>query len=491
MNVLDCEKAAICVALRYPESEDDIVTQMLTRLGDDKFGNDNTVAHQIIWAGISEIVFKNQLSTIDNLMLHLKKSDALETIGGEVYLRSLYNFLPSIGVNTEKNWEQYADIISIAGTLRQFGTLITEYGNHYKDFDQLVSSTEDPEEFIFKFTKRIERLFDANMPTEGYKTIDKAVDEELEILEDVESGKKDVLIVGMPSLEKFALPYQRSFGVIIGLRSMGKTQLALDIIKGKARHLKLSGMVGECTINSLETPGNLLVRRMACSEAGIDSRQLRLNELSTEEILRYKAQLEDIKTLPISFDDNPILTTDQLTQRAIARHLRVRRIMGMSDYAELFNDSTRMASEELRVSQIAKNIRKIAWTTGAAEILVSQVNSEVLRTKSKIAGLDNARYSKAISQAADWGIELWNPIQMTAAGIPFQCPDDMSDNYAWGIIEKNKNGPLGKIAFRWTSTYTRLVDIAVNVPPSDMHKIYDFRNANDIEHEPVPDQSFY
>ena len=267
---------------------------------------------------------------------------------------------------------------------------------------------------------------------------------------------------------------------------MGKTQLALDIIKGKARHLKLSGQIGECTINSLETPGNLLVRRMACSEAGIDSRQLRLNELNSEQLEKYKTQLEEIKTLPIAFDDNPVLTTDQLTQRAIARHLRVKRIMGMSDFAELFNDTVKGMSEELRVAQIAKNIRKVAWTTGSCEILVTQVNAEALRSKSKIAGIDNARYSKAIAQAADWGVELWNPIQMLAANIPFVCPEDMSENYAWGIVEKNKNGPLGKISYRWTATYTRLVDNGVNVSPSDMDRIYDFRNANDRDWETIP-----
>lgn len=488
MNITDCEKAMMCTALRWPETEDDVIQQMALSIGDDKFGNDGNAGHPIIWRVISELVYNNQLTTIDNVMIGLRKNGELDVVGGEVYLRSLYNFLPAIGVNTYKNWKQYLDIVHIGGSLRQFGLLVTEYAEHYKDFEKLVSSTADPEQYIFEFTTRIQKLFDAKAPTEGYKPIETAVDEEMQVLEDIDAGIVDMMLVGMPGIERYAIPYPRSFGVILGMRSMGKTQFGLQIVEGKANHIKESGMQGECTINSLETPGNLVVRRMGCSSAGIDSRKLRQGQLTQEEKERYKGALAYIRSLPIVYDDNPTLTTTQLTQRAIARHLRHRRVLGMSDYAELFGDTHRQ-SEEQRVSTIVKNVRNIAWTTGSCELLITQVNSAAKLSSSKIAGIDNARYSAVFAHAADFAIEVWNPVQLEKAQIEFQCPQQYTDDRAWAIVEKNKNGPLGHFGMWWEDTYTRLIDVQITQSLTEGTKRFDFTDAHDVPE--TTDEAWY
>lgn len=482
MNIQDYEQLCISIVLRWPETQDNIATQMVMRIADDSFG-ENGVVHKIIWRTISHIIINGRTPTIPAILTELGGES--DSIGGEDYLIALHDFSKQMKVNTYENWETYTKVVYTAGKLRQLGHLFEGYYDKYADFDKLVAETDNVEEFIFNAMNEVQKIIGTSVD-DGYKDISDAVDSELEKLEQIALGVKDILVCGVPALENYGIPAPKTFGVIIGMRSMGKTAFAFNSLAlGKAIHLFENKLPGVVALNSLETPGEIIVRRMACALGSIDSKKVRMGQLSEEENEKYRFNLEYVRSLPLTYDDSPILTTEQMSMRAISQNVKKKRVLGISDYAELFADTTG-GNEEQRVASIVRNVRSIAWLTGSCEVLLSQVNNNVLLHKSYIAGIDKARYSGMVAHAADWAIEIWNPKQISATDDlvrNFQCPDSYLDYMAYGLIEKNKNGPLGHFELKWDAPFTRFTDIT----NQGVGTLFDFRNAEGslIEREEV------
>jgi replicative DNA helicase len=291
-----------------------------------------------------------------------------------------------------------------------------------------------------------------------YKQLSHFVDIERQKMElEAQGIVVDLVPCNMPSFYSYYIPRPSTFGIITGISSMGKTQLALMIAFGHAIYLYENKLPGLVTINELESVGWRLNRRMACCLAGVDSRNLAGGLATESELRRYNAVLEYFTNLPIYIDDNPDITTDQFAASAISLHLeKGPRKIGVSDYLELFADKGK--SEELRVSQAVRQIRKIGWNTGAAEIVISQLNNSVMMTDSKIGGISRTRYSGAIGQAADWFLEVYNPISMRRANIDFTLPEGFVDDMAYVLVQKNKDFPTGHFPMEWYPEFTRFRD---------------------------------
>lgn len=459
METLDYEKLVISTALRWPDHPDHIIQGMVLSLEHKSFDDRQGIAHQLIWHAIQDLVTNNTIVSIPTICNYL--GDNLAAAGGEIYLRSLYDFAAQMKVQEPTEWNVWCKVVYTGGVLRDLGIVVSRYAEMLKDFEKLVRQTDDPEIVVHRMLDEVQSIVTTNFET-GYKEIGNAVDAELEKLAQIETGKIDVIAVGQPSLEAFGIPAPRSFVVVIGMPSMGKTAWAFNCLGlGKALHLFNTNEPGVVAINSLETPDNIITRRMVCAMQSIDSTRVRLNQLTDREKERYREGLQFLRQLPIVYDDSPDITTEQLAMRATALNLTRKRIMGISDYAELFCDQAGRDGEAGRVASIVRNIRHIAWSTGSCEVLLSQVNNTVLGKANKIAGIDSARYTAVAAHASDGAIEIWNPIQMNARNIDFTVPDGYSEDYAYAIIQKNKNGPLGHVAYHWEAPYTRFIDTAV------------------------------
>lgn len=473
MQIIDYEKLVISVALKYGNTNS-LSQQMVLRLDSDMFGE--LPEHCIIWDVITKLAMCDKQITIPAILQNL---DA-DSIGGEQYLLSLFDYAKMMKIESPDDWESYVKVVFAAGKLRQLKMVIDKSHRQFDDFESVVANCDNVEETIFNVLDDIQQIIGTSIQT-SYKPISDAVDKEREKLEQIICGKKDFMVIGMPSFEYYGIPYSRSFGVIVGFRSSGKTALAYNgFALGKAIDLQQMNQGGVVAINSLETPDNIIVRRMACCYVGVDSMKIRKNELTELELERYNYGLDFIEKLPIEYDDTPTLTSKELTNKAIVQNLTKKRVLGISDYAELFIDkANRNSNEEQRLSQIAKNIRNIAWTTGSCEILLSQENAEGLKRADKIGGLDNARGSKIFAHATDWGGCIWNPkLLNTIKGLGFVCPDRYNEDKVYFFLQKNKNGEqTGEIEMDWYPEYTRFVDSAV----FNHNNIFDFRNSGIVE----------
>jgi replicative DNA helicase len=451
LEIIDFEKAILSVILRNPASSERIAPQIASELDYDKF---STTEHKTLYKAIQEMIMTQQAPSVGNLCAKL--GSQLSVVGGEPYLFALHAFLDVIRTPNGDGWESWVRKIDTAGRLRHLGLVMDSYTEDYKDFEKLVSNTDDPDAYIAKFMEKINKGT-MSLKT-SYKSISHYADIERQKMEiERTGGIQDLVPTNMPSLYNWFIPRPGSFGVLTGISSMGKTQMALQIALGAAIFLKENKIPGIITINELETLGWRLNRRMCCCLAGVDSRNLASGLATPEELERYEATMSFVEQLPIWIDDNPDITSSQFSNSAIAIGIeRGPRVLGVSDYVELFTDKGE--SEELRISNAVRQIRKVGWATGAAEIVISQLNNSVMMTDSKIGGLARTRYSGAIGQAADWFGEVYNPVAMKKANIDFTLPDGMVEDMAYLLIHKNKDYPIGWVPFEWIPQYTRFQD---------------------------------
>lgn len=456
MEIIDYEKALLSHILRNPTSAERFTQQIVSELDSDKF---STQEHKIIYGAIQEMVLQQDTPAIGNLCRKLGVQ--LENVGGEPYLLALHSFLDLIKTPNGEGWEKWVQLVDNAGRLRHLGLVLSNYEKDYNDFENLVAKTDDVDRYITSLMESINSGTKSLKTT--YKKLDHFVDLERQKMELENKGiTVDLIPSLMPSFYDYFIPRPSSFGVITGISSMGKTQLALMIAFGHAIYLHENKLPGIVTINELESVGWRLNRRMACCLAGVDSRNLATGNITEAEKERYEGVLEYFTHLPIYIDDNPDITTTQFAASAIALHLeKGPRKIGISDYLELFTDTGK--SEELRVSQAVRQIRKIGWNTGAAEIVISQLNNSVMMTDTKIGGISRTRYSGAIGQAADWFVEVYNPVGMKNANITFSLPEGFVEDRAYILIQKNKDYPTGNFPIEWIPQFTRFKDVKLPV----------------------------
>lgn len=456
MKIVEYEKAIISVILRFSFGPENIPQRICSELDSDKFGMG---ANRIIYHAIQNIVIRGEIPNIPNIAKELGAS--LETVGGEEYLQSLLGFLPLLGVSQSEGYETWVRAIDSAGRLRQLGLVVDSYGKLYEDFEGLLNQVSDVDIFISNFLDEVNRGIGQVRTT--YVHISDAIEEERKNVELSREGfVTDIIPTGWPSLEKYFIPRPGTFGVIIGLSSIGKTQFALQLMLGVAINLYDNNLPGHVAFNSLEMSKTRLVRRMACCLAGVNSDNLSAGVLSDKVLDSYLEQLDYVGRLPILLDDNPDLTSPRFVSNALSQHIsHGPRVLGILDYLELLRDKS--DNEERKVTLAARNQRRVAWQTNSCEVALSQFNNTVLMTSDKIGGLHKARHSGGVGQAADWGIEIYNLVQMKLQGLKVVTPDGYNEDFAYGLIPKNKDHAIGRIQLEWIPEMTRFKDVALGM----------------------------
>jgi replicative DNA helicase len=451
VELAEYEKAILSLMLRRPGGDNRVSQRVIAELGDDKFSVD---AHKQIFRAISEVVLRRGIPDIMTVATELGPN--LESVGDKDYLQSLKEYLGYAGLGDGEGFEQWIRVVDSAGRLRHLGLIVEKYARMYQDFEALLRTVKDVDDFIANFVTTINSAVSGTRSS--YKHISVAVEQEREHRRDEKRGEVvDLINCGFPSIEKFFIPRPQTLGIIAGISSMGKTQLALQLVLGTAIHLKENNLPGVVALNELEMVGWRVNRRLACSLAGVDSSALARNEVPEHQEKRYNDVLDYIAELPIYYDDNPNITSAEFSWQSIAMHIEHgKRVLGVGDYIELFKDKG--DSEELRVSNVVRGHRHVCWETGACEILISQFSNAVFATSDKIGGVGKTRYSGAISHAADWFIEVWNPPQMMLSNIDFDPPEWADMSYAYVLVQKNKDHAVGNTPLFWTPEFTQFRD---------------------------------
>ncbi|HVU08721.1 MAG TPA: replicative DNA helicase, partial [Verrucomicrobiae bacterium] len=250
--------------------------------------------------------------------------------------------------------------------------------------------------------------------------------------------------------------------VVIAARpSMGKTSLAMNIVEHVALEEKLP-----VAVFSLEMSAESLVLRMMCSLARVNLRSIRDGFMSESDFPKLTTAAGKLANAKLFIDDTAGLSILQL--RARARRLAQQHDIKLFvvDYLQLLHSTARRSQEnrQQEIADISSGIKALAKELKVPVLVLSQLNRELERDKSRKPRLSDLRESGAIEQDADLVGLLYKPSSGDDEDGAVEEADGVPVNL---LIAKQRNGPTGDVNLTFLKPYTRF-ESAAKVSDEDM-----------------------
>jgi len=159
-------------------------------------------------------------------------------------------------------------------------------------------------------------------------------------------------------------------------------------------------------------------------------------------------------------DDTAGLSILSLRARARRMHQQHGIKLFVIDYLQLLNSTARRAQEnrQQEIADISSGIKALAKELNVPVIVLSQLNRELEKDKSRKPRLSDLRESGAIEQDADVVGLLYKPnAGDDEDGVPAEEADGLPVNL---LIAKQRNGPTGDINLTFLKSYTRFESAA-------------------------------
>jgi len=393
--------------------------------------------HAIIYRAMMSLWTKNEPIDIESVRAKLAEQNLLEQIGGVSYLTELVTDVPAAS-----NARHYAGLVQKKYVLRSLtdaGEFVAELG-----FDE---STE-LDDTLDKAEKKIYEVAHSSTLSK-FVSLKSSLTEAWARLEHLQEHKDEMrgVSTGFKDLDSLLAGFQKSDLIILAARpSMGKTALALDIARQTA--VKHNTTVG---IFSLEMSSQQLVDRMVAAEARVNSWNLRTGNLrDAEDFERIRDAYDRLSQAPIFIDDSP--GSNILKMRAVARRLKREQGLGLLvvDYLQLMVPTGARASDSLvqQVTEISRSLKILARELDVPVLALSQLSRAVEQRRGR-PRLSDLRDSGSIEQDADVVMFIHREDKMT----------DNQDrpNVAEILIEKHRNGPVGKVELFFDDKRTTFV----------------------------------
>jgi len=393
--------------------------------------------HSVIYAAMIDLHQQRKRIDVVTMQDELIKRMQLENVGGVLYLVSLQEDLPAIGLI-----EQHARIIKEKAILRDLinsasGIIGECYNQREKHLDSILDNAEQS---IFKISNK--------RAGESFVQLNIWLKKTFKHLSDIKSHSKG--ITGVPSgykkLDLMSSGFQKGDLIILAARpSMGKTALALSIGEYAALHGYAVGVF------SLEMSAEQLTLRLLSSVSHIAHHNIRNATITSDEwieLTNVAAQLAEVK---LFIDDTAGISLMEL--RARARKLKAEHNLQflVIDYLQLIHTDRRHENRHQEVSEISRSLKALAKELGIPILALSQLSRAVDSRMDKRPMLSDLRESGAIEQDADLIMFLYRDIVYN--------PEAENPALSELIIGKQRNGPTGTVYLNFEREYTKFQDI--------------------------------
>ena len=393
--------------------------------------------HEQIYSAILHLFSRSEAIDALTLTNCLTERKWLEKCGGLDYIADLSNAVPS-----SANAIYYAEIIQkkhIARSLIQAADDIAS--NSYEELLEVADLIDHAERKLFEVSGLLKTSDVTSLPDELASAF-----ERLEKLSNSDQTMRGVA-TGFKSLDNKLSGFQRSDLIILAARpSVGKTALALDIARQTALRYDSSVLVF-----SLEMSSGQLVDRMLAAESKVDAWRLRTGKVrSDSDFGKLRDALDRLSKAKIHIDDQAGNTT--LNMRSVAR--RIKRESGLDliiiDYLQLMSPSGRFKNSDSMVQQvteISRSLKILARELDVPVLALSQLSRAVEQRGGK-PRLSDLRDSGSIEQDAD--VVMFIHREREEVG---------RTNHAEILIEKHRNGPVGRVEMMFDPDKSCYLDI--------------------------------
>lgn len=403
--------------------DEDVLIRITDKLAADDFYDKR---HQIIFAAMLRLYERHSAVDLLTLSDELKKKDELEDAGGNEYLTSLSNQVP-----TAAHAEHYAKIISQNAVRRR---LISASGHIGElGFDE----SRNPDELLEAAEAQLFAVSDQAL-RQDLASLEQILTESFDRMEELHRNKDGLrgLRTGWRDLDNLTAGLQRSDLIIIAARpAMGKTTLVTNLAYNAATIEKQAVL-----FFNLEMSKEQLVDRMLAEAAGVDAWNIRTGKLSDDDFEKISQAMGEMAEAPIFIDDTPGLSVLEL--RTKARRFAHEHPLGLIivDYLQLMQGSGRSNGFENRVqevSEISRGLKLIARELNVPVIALSQLSRSVESRTPPIPQLSDLRESGSIEQDADIVAFIYRE--------DYYNPETDRQHLVDLIIAKHRNGPTGKV----------------------------------------------
>ena len=397
-----------------------------------------------IYRSCLELYRRNDAINQITIAQELARREKLEACGGSANLSHLIAICP-----TPLDIEHYAHIVYRLSVMRQIisaGERIRTIG--YESGPDVEESLGQAESILFRLRHgqsrrdltHIRHVLDRYFETAPVSP--EGVPEEL-----------PYVLSGFAGLDEFLGGFRRSDLVIVGGRpSMGKTSLALSVARNAAvEH-------GACiALFSLEMSREPLVLRLLSNESGVNSRRIRPGLHNEDEERRIMEAIGILAESQIYIDDTPMLRMSEIRGKAVRLDYEHSIDLIIVDYLQLMQGDRRVDNRVQEVSEISRSLKGLARELNVPVIAVSQLSRAVEWRASHRPQLSDLRESGSIEQDADvvlfiYRDEYYNPNETE------------SREQADIIIAKHRNGPTGRIKFRFRHELARFENLTSEEP---------------------------
>jgi replicative DNA helicase len=394
--------------------------------------------HSNIYKIMLELSSKGDPIDLLSVSHKLTEKGMIDSVGGNSYLTELSNSVPA-----STNIKYYADIVNKKHLLRKIieaGADISELG--FKE------EVEDVFEILDQAEKRMMGI-NNNGGAHAFTSIKDSLPEAWERLERLHESKGELRGVptGFHDLDQYLSGLQKSDLIILAARpSMGKTTLALDI----ARQAALNHGT-PVVIFSLEMSTQQLVDRMLAAQSRVNAWNLRTGNLSTEgDFAKIRDSLDSLSKAPIFIDD--LAGNSIVRMRSVCRRIRAEHGIGLIivDYLQLMSTSKNYDNMVNQVTEISRSLKALAKEFDVPVIALSQL-SRAVESRGGRPRLSDLRDSGSIEQDAD--------IVMFIHREDKGKDESEKTNIAEILIEKHRNGPVGKVDLYFDEKTTSFISI--------------------------------
>ena len=397
--------------------------------------------HRVIFDAMLSLYGKGEPIDVVTVAAKLSERKQLQDVGGRAYLSELAGSSASPG-----SAAHYAQVVQTKFMLRALGEAASKIGElGFAEDREIEQVLDEAQQAVFSIS---------NSSTMRNFT---AIKEELAgawtRLENLQkhTGSMRGVPTGFPALDTMLSGLQKSDLIILAARpSIGKTTLALDIARQSA--IKHQTPVG---FFSLEMSSQQLVDRMLAAQAGVNSWRLRTGKIShDDEYARLQTGIAELSEAPIYIDDKS--SNSVLAMRSTARRMKLEKGLGLIviDYLQLIIPASSGAnvSTVQQVTEISRALKGMARELDVPVLALSQL-SRAVEQRGGRPRLSDLRDSGSIEQDADV--------------VMFIHREDMvgnrtgseRNNVAEILIEKHRNGPVGKVDLMFDEEKTTFMSV--------------------------------